>query len=102
MKTKLQRAVDATLEKYEEFLEKAQDLKFGQSDFWDSGCAFCKAYPGRYGNPCWGCPIDQVDGSENDVGCIPVLRELEDEAAMGDTVPAILAAMIYLWGFVEE
>jgi hypothetical protein len=116
MTSKLQRAVDATLEKYDGYLSEALD-----EDLWGDGldegssCAFCQEFmPPKYrssflsdsGFPrCTFCPIGQIEPGRLfcTAHCFgPVLKPIIDTVYAGHAVPAILAAMIYLHGFVEE
>ncbi len=96
--TKLERARDATLAKYDGLLEyafipnkKAVLVGIRPSCF---ECAFCQQFV-----DCDGCPIDIAESLDSCCGRIIV--KLAAEIKAGRPVPAIWAAMIYLWGFEE-
>ena len=110
-KTKLQRAVDATLEKINELLNRALDGdRWAYRDIDNGGCAFCVQFKNyisvtcRFSN-CDDCPISQIEETNphSHYACVrPVLRPLMAWGEKDGAVPAILAAMIYLHGFVDD
>lgn len=109
MKTKLHRAVDATLEKYDGYLERALRgvLHFDDIDERTNNCEFCEEYMTRslFFGTCELCPIAKAEGQVEDLsecGCHKVFVGGGVIFANIGAVPAILAAMCYLWAFVEE
>jgi len=102
MKTKLQRAVDATLEKYDELLER--ELRYRVT--YKLGCGFCREYRSHRQDSCGDCPAHAVEpgilSNPTRLRCLPILRRISIMHGGGHAIPALLAAMCYLWGFVEE
>ncbi len=104
--TKLERARDATLVKYDGFLEAALYEDLGDINTGTRDCAFCCETLGCccLRPDCLVCPINLIEppwGIVGTEGCMPILSDLQNMIYNGHAVPAILAAMIYLWGFED-
>ena len=98
--TKLERARDATLAKYDGLL---RDALWGEKDFnlYAGNCVFCSVFLSHV-SVCLPCPILGAERIHDSFGhCNDILYKLNRMIDAGDSIPAILAAMIYLWGFED-
>ncbi len=82
--TKLQKAVEQTVDRYEEFAT-GEDIIM---------CGFCRVY----NNSCEVCPVFLLDGycdtEDTELG-----REID--SARGHDIESCLAIMVYVWGFIN-
>lgn len=103
MKTKLQRAVDATLEKYDYYLGDAleDNLGYDEIGFDVRDCRLCDLY---LADGCIHCPIriSELVRKWSVYGCESLCQDAYWVLGEVGAVPAILAALCYLHGLVEE